>query len=139
MTTKLKAVKDSGESAIATKIQGTPNSTITALENLISHLPQADIPLDHFFSDGLYGRKMTMPASALLVGKTHKHNHFAILLKGEVAVTSRQGRALFVAPYVFNVVAGDKRAFFSVTEVEWLTIHATDETDIKVLEDTLVD
>jgi len=125
------------ELAIATKIKGTENSTVQALENLICALPQADFPLDHFFSDGIYARKMTAPASALLVGKTHLHNHLAILLKGQVAIHSRNGIAIYQAPYVINVLAGDKRAFFAVTEVEWITIHATEETDLDVLEENL--
>jgi hypothetical protein len=114
------------------------NATVHALEKLLLALPQADLPLDHFFSDGIYARKLTMPVGALLTGATHKQNHLAILLKGQVAINSRQGTAVFNAPYVVNVIAGDKRAFFAVTEAEWITIHATDETDIEVLEATLV-
>lgn len=96
------------------------------------------IPIDHFFSDGLYARKMTMPAGALLVGKEHKQAHLAILLKGQVAVHSKQGECIYAAPYIVNVLPGDKRAFYSVTEVEWMTIHATEETDINIIESTLV-
>lgn len=137
MQTNIDIKKSSKGTLGITHMKVTENSTVKAIETLIKVLPQGELPIDHFFSDGLYARKMTMPASTILTGKTHNHNHLAILLKGEVAVHSRQGTAVYKAPYVVNVVAGDKRAFFSVTEVEWITIHATEETDITKLENEL--
>lgn len=125
------------ESAISTGVVTTENAPIKAMEAFIAALPQAEFPLDHFFSDGLYARKMTMKPSCLLVGHEHKQNHLAVLLKGQVAVKSKQGTAVYNAPYVVNVLVGDKRAFFSVTEVEWMTIHATTETDLNVIQKTV--
>lgn len=125
------------EVAIKTVIRGVENAPIKALEKFMLALPQEEAQLDHFFSDGLYARKMTMNAAELVVGHTHNQSHLAILLKGQVAVHSRNGTAVFNAPYITNVLAGDKRAFFAVTEVQWMTIHATLETDIDVLEQTL--
>jgi hypothetical protein len=121
-----------------TNIVPQQNATVHALEKLLLALPQAELPLDHFFSDGIYARKLTMPVSAILTGATHKQNHLAILLKGQVAINSRQGTAVFNAPYVVNVIAGDKRAFFAVTEAEWITIHATDETDVELLRTQII-
>jgi hypothetical protein len=85
-----------------TNIVPQQNATVHALEKLLLALPQAELPLDHFFSDGIYARKLTMPVSAILTGATHKQNHLAILLKGQVAINSRQGTAVFNAPYVVN-------------------------------------
>lgn len=137
MANELQQLKDGN--AINFKAKGKPNATLHALDKLIEALPQADLPLDHFFSDGIYMRVMTLEPSTLLTGKTHKHNHLAILLEGQVAVHSRQGTAVFEAPYIVNVLAGDKRAFFSVTKVKWATVHATEETDLELLEQTLVE
>ncbi|MBM84446.1 MAG: hypothetical protein CMM47_00660 [Rhodospirillaceae bacterium] len=122
-------IEPAPETAIATKIQATENASVKALQALVSALPQSELPVDHFFSDGLYLRKLTLPPKALAVGREHKHNHLAIVLKGQVAVHSKQGTAYYSAPYILNVMAGDKRAVFTVTEVEWVTIHATDLTD----------
>ena len=71
--------------------------------------------------------------------KTHKHNHIAVLLEGTVQVVSKYGTAVFEAPYIANINVGDKRAFNSITRVKWMTIHATDETDLDKLELELVE
>lgn len=105
----------------------------------IEKLEQIEIPIEHFFSDGLYGRHMTVEADGIVVGKVHKHPHFAILLEGTVRVSSKYGTALYSAPYVINVNAGDKRAFYAVTKVKYMTVHATSETDLDKLEQELVE
>jgi len=113
--------------------------TIRRFERAISDRPQIDIAVDHFFSDGVYGRVMDMPASTALVGATHKHNHLAILLSGTVLVSSKYGKVTYQAPAIVNVFAGDKRAFFAITDVSYMTIHVTDETDLDKLEQELVE
>jgi hypothetical protein len=115
------------------------NSSVHAFQALLDLLPSDKniIPIDHFFSNGLYARKMTVPEGMALVGKTHKFDHLAILLKGTVTVHSRKGTAVYKAPYVVNVVAGDKRAFIANEDVEWITVHATAETDISKMEEYL--
>lgn len=105
----------------------------------IEKYDQIDIPIEHFFSEGLYGRHMTVPEDGVVVGKVHKHAHLAILLEGTVRVSSKYGTALYSAPYVINVNAGDKRAFHAVTKVKYMTVHVTDETDLDKLEQELVE
>lgn len=100
---------------------------------------QIDIPVEHFFSEGLYARHMTVEEDGVVVGKVHKHSHLAILLEGTVRVSSKYGTALYSAPYVINVNAGDKRAFYAVTRVKYITVHATNETDLEKLEQELVE
>jgi hypothetical protein len=122
--------------AVQTNTGGTPNATLIAMENLLNSLdrPEAEVAVDHFFSAGLYARKMILPPGVALVGIEHNHDHLAILVKGEVSITSKYGTAIFKAPYITNVIAGDKRGFFSVTEVEWMTVHATPETNLDTIE-----
>jgi hypothetical protein len=100
---------------------------------------QVEIPIEHFFSDGVYARHMTVQEDGIVVGKVHKHNHLAILLEGTVRVSSKYGTALYSAPYVINVNKGDKRAFYAVTKVKYITVHATEETDLDKLEQELVE
>ena len=49
----------------------------TMLE-LRTDMPEAE----HFFAPGMYGRRFTMPAGMLVVGKIHKHAHLMMVLKG---------------------------------------------------------
>lgn len=100
---------------------------------------QIEIPIEHFFSEGMYGRHMTVPQDGVVVGKVHKHAHLAMLLEGTVRVSSKYGTAVFSAPYVINVNKGDKRAFYAVTKVKYMTVHATNETDLDKLELELVE
>ena len=109
------------------------------VEDASRELPQLDIPVEHFFAPGTYGRMMIMEPGIYLVGKTHKHAHLAVLLEGTIQVISKYGSAIFEAPYIVNVNAGDKRAFKSLTKVKWMTIHATTETDLVRLESELVE
>jgi hypothetical protein len=41
------------------------------------------------------------------------------------------------APQVFVTPAGVQRAIYAHTEVEWLTVHACEETDVDVIEKLL--
>ena len=43
-------------------------------------------PLNHYFSDGIYVREITIPAGMVIVGKIHKHRHPNFLIKGKVMV-----------------------------------------------------
>lgn len=115
------------------------NFVPTVIQNEIEKHEQIDIPIEHFFSEGMYGRHMTVPEDGIVVGKVHKHSHLAILLEGTVRVSSKYGTAVYSAPYVINVNAGDKRAFYAVTQVKYMTVHATTETDLDKLEQDLVE
>lgn len=109
------------------------------IQSACENFPQIDVPVEHFYSDGVYCRMMIMEPNTYLVGKTHKHNHIAVLLEGTVQVVSKYGTALFDAPYIANINIGDKRAFNSITKVKWMTIHVTNETDLEKLELELVE
>ena len=116
-----------------------PNHVAKDLIGLIGACKQAEVPIEHFFSEGMYGRMMTLEPNTYLVGKTHKHAHLAMLVEGRVEVISKRGAAIYHAPYVVNVEAGDQRAFRSLTKVKWITVHATIETDLDQLELQLVE
>ena len=59
---------------LATKIPD--KEQIGRLQEEVSKLPQTEPLTEHYFSNGMYCRKMFMPAGMLLVGKAHKQDHF---------------------------------------------------------------
>jgi hypothetical protein len=120
-------------------VEKNTNHDTKKIQDVLEGVEQLDIPVEHYFSAGTYCRMMIMDAGVLLVGKTHKHDHMAVLLEGSVQVVSKYGTATYDAPYIVNVLAGDKRAFHSLTKVKWMTIHATDETDLVRLESDIVE
>lgn len=105
-------------------------SKVVELEERINNLDEkfkikpADCPLKHMFSDGMYVREVTVPAGTLVIGKIHKHQHPAFLLKGEaIVVTEYDGIKEMKGPCSFISEAGVKRAVFAKTELIWTTVH----------------
>lgn len=94
---------------------------------------------EHFIVPGLlYGRKTNVIAGATILSAVHKVPHITVALKGIATVVDEKGdkRDVF-APNVFITPAGVQRAIYAHTEVEWLTVHACEETDIEVIEKLL--
>lgn len=101
-------------------------------------LPQVDIPIEHFFCEGVYARKMTMPKDAAVVGKIHLHSQINILSKGDVSVVTENGLIRMKAGDHMVCPKGSKRAFYAHEESVWTVILRTDETDVEKIEDEFV-
>ena len=119
-------------------------SQVVELEEKINNLDKefkikaADCPLKHLFSEGMYVREVTVPAGTLVIGKIHKHEHPAFLLKGEAfVITEYDGIKEMKGPCSFISPAGVKRAVFAKTELVWTTVHLNPEniTDLEKLEE----
>jgi hypothetical protein len=112
------------------------------VETLLSHtltLPQVDSQTKHYFGPGIYIREVTMPAGTVVIGKPHRKEHMCVMLQGRMVVVLGDGtKQELVAPLTFVGSAGRKVAYILETTV-FQNILATDETDIEVLENMLVD
>lgn len=95
-------------------------------------------PLEHLFGDGLYIRKITMPAGMLLTSKIHKKTHPYFILQGDVTVLTEEGEVRIKAPYAGMTKAGTKRVLYIHEETVWVTVHATTETDLGKIEDEII-
>lgn len=111
---------------------------ITEFEDKLKNVPGvlgADpYPLEHAFADGLYIRKLTVPADTLTVTKIHAVNHAFFLQKGTISVLTEDGVKKFTAPYQGITKAGTKRIIYHHDEVIFSTVHSTKETDINKIE-----
>lgn len=112
-----------------------------AMADAIASGDQVEIKGDtqHYIVPGLlYGRRTKVPAGATIISAVHKVPHITVALKGIATVYDENGdkRDVF-APNVFITPAGVQRAIYAHTEVEWLTVHACQETDIEVIEQLL--
>ena len=95
-------------------------------------------PLNHYFSDGIYVREITIPAGMVIVGKIHKHRHPNFLIKGKVMViTEQKGEEILEGPCFMMSEGGTKRALYAVTDLVWTTIHhnPTNTQDLDKIED----
>lgn len=108
------------------------------LETSCKEQPQVEVPVEHFFAGGVYGRQVTIPANSLLVGKIHKHEQINVLLRGVIDVATEDGVVRLTAPHTFISPAGVKRAGWTVTETVWLTFHGTESRDLTEIEDAFI-
>lgn len=115
-------------------------SKILGLQSVMMELPQLDIPIQHYFAPGLYLREMTMPASAVVIGKIHKTEHLCILAQGRVTVVTEDGKKEYAAPAIIHSMPGTKRALYALDEVVWINCHhnPTEERDPAKIEGIFV-
>jgi hypothetical protein len=112
--------------------------SIQRLEQEILQCVPADMPLEHFFADGLYARALHIPKNCVLTGAIHKREHINILAKGDITVVTEDGPKRITAPYVMVSRPGTKRAGFAHEDTVWITVHACDEKDVEKVEQLLV-
>lgn len=111
---------------------------IAQLEELLKTAPQIDLPVNHHFSKGVYGREMPIPKGSLLVGKIHKHQTMNVLSKGELSVLSQDGVMRLKAPHIFVSSPGAKRVIYAHEDSIWTCFHGTHETDLEKIEEEFI-
>tara|TARA_R100001594_G_scaffold123799_1_gene160379 strand:+ start:6639 stop:7217 length:579 start_codon:yes stop_codon:yes gene_type:complete len=95
-------------------------------------------PLRHFFGDGIYIREIFNPAGEVVITKIHKVNHPFFLMKGTMSMLTDEGEQRISAPFYSITKAGTKRLIYAHTDCIFVTVHATDKTDIKEIEKDII-
>jgi len=118
---------------------------ILRFEEALSKVPGAtfgdspEMPLKHSFAPGVYVREIFLPKGHLLTGKIHRHAHPNFLMSGEVLVyTEGAGAQRLKAPLSMISPAGTKRVIVALEDTVWITVHATQETDMQKIEDEVI-
>jgi len=111
---------------------------IFAAEAFMREQPQVEIPVKHYFSQGVYAREITIPAGVILTGDIHKFTQLNILSKGRMQVYTEEGIREVEAPFTVVSPPGTKRIAHTLTECVWTTIHGTDETDVSEIEKVFI-
>ena len=112
---------------------------IDLLEAEMVKYPQAELETEHFFSPGMYCRRVYRPAGTLIVGKVHKEPHFFLCAKGEIIAWTESGMKRLQAGDVIESKPGTKRVTLAVTDAIGITIHRTDKTDLDEIEAELIE
>jgi hypothetical protein len=116
---------------------------ILDIERKITEIPGATFgddvaPLDHIFGDGLYIRKIVMPAGMLLTSKIHKKDHPYFIMEGLVTVLTDEGETTIKAPFAGMTKAGTKRVIYVHERTVWITVHAISKTNLKDIEEEII-
>ena len=112
---------------------------IERLQAEMVKMRQLELQTDHFFSPGMYCRRVYRPAGTLIVGKVHKQPHFFLCAKGEIIAWTENGMKKMQAGDVIESKAGTKRVTMATMDSIGITIHKTDKTDLDEIEAELVE
>ena len=95
-------------------------------------------PIKHKFCNGLYIREIFNPAGQLLVTKIHKKEHPFFLMKGKMSILTEDGVKHIQAPHHGITKPGTKRIIYTHTDCVFVTVHATDKTDVDEIEKEVI-
>lgn len=112
---------------------------ICKLQAAMSAMPQLEVVTEHYFSGGMYCRKLFRPAGALIVGKVHKKSHLFMCALGEIVAWTENGMRTLRAGDVIESKPGTKRVTLALTDAIGITIHRTDLTDLAEIEAELIE
>lgn len=115
------------------------HAKIDALEQLMMSVPAVECPVFHRFTKGLYTREYHARAGTIQTSKIHRTEHQFILSKGRVTVWSDEGQVTLEAPYHGVTKPGTRRVLFVHEDIIWTTFHATEETDVDVIESQIIE
>lgn len=112
---------------------------IERLQHEMMQMPQAELETEHYFSGGMYCRKLIRPAGTLIVGKVHKKDHFFLCAKGQIIAWSENGMVTLNEGDVIASKAGTKRVTLAVTDAIGITFHKTNKTNLDKIEKELIE
>lgn len=111
---------------------------IEALEGALLAGPTVEPEVIRHFFPGVMMQEMRAPAGGCIIGHEHKTEHANILLSGRIRVWIDGEEKELTAPEIVRSSAGTRKAAIALTDVTWLTIHPTKETDPAKLEKQLI-
>jgi len=121
---------------------------LQAIKNKLFTKPPESVEcfLEHFFSDKIYIRQLTMPGGAFVKGERHKTTHLNCIIKGKVIVYDMVNEKLVALdatykPIIFESKAGVSKTLYIHQKTIWQTIHENPDNcqNIPTLEKSLVD
>ena len=112
---------------------------INALQAEMVNMPQAELKTDHYFSGGMYCRRVFRSAGTLIVGKIHKEDHLFMCASGQIMAWTENGMKTLNAGDIVESKAGTKRVTLALTDAIGITIHKTNEKDLEIIEKQLIE
>ena len=110
---------------------------VEELEGKLLELPQVDVPVTHHFQDGIYMREITLPAGTIAIGASHVSDCINMMLTGCMSLMVGGEMMELRAPAIFTGKARERKVAYTKERSTFVTIHATTETNVDVLDATL--
>ena len=108
-----------------------PQLNVQKFEEMVSNLPQAHIPMRHYFAGGIYAREMTLSAGVSVVGAVHRTEHLCTISQGRLLVSDGENSKEMSAPHTFVSKPGTQRVGYGLETTVWTTYHNVGgETDL---------
>jgi len=119
--------------AIAQLVEG-HGEKLDQLEAEMHRLPQQSCSVRHIFAPGMYIREVSIPGGTYVVTHKHREPHLNVFVQGSGTMIMCDGRHQpMKAPMTFVSQPGRKVGYVE-TDLVWLNVWATNETDIEKLE-----
>ena len=114
--------------AFAAQAPMDPREVRDRLETLLAEMRQnslkAELPLNHYHTDGLYARELLLPKGTFAIGEIQKFPHVSVISKGEISMLNEDGGVTRVkAPCTIVSKPGVRKCGFAHEDTVWTTIH----------------
>lgn len=110
---------------------------LLACERAILEQPQVEIPVKHYFVNGMYAREVFIPKGTVLTGAIHLTEHLCVM-NGDLEISSEAGRRRLTGYHMFVSYPGEKRIGYAHEDTIFTTLHATPITTVDEVERALV-
>lgn len=126
------------ETALVNAISVT-NMDVERIEDaLLKQGAECNCPLTHRFAPGVYLREIFMEKGLFVIGHEHKTEHFNIVLSGRASVLMNGHVEHIKGGDVFTSQPGVRKVLVIHEDMRWQTVHPTQSTDLKTLENELI-
>ena len=115
------------------------DEAIDALQVRMMEMPEAELPVTHRFTPGLYIREIFRPAGALVTSKVHRTQHPFTISKGSCDVWVDGAWVHLRAPHTGITMPGTRRVLRIYEDTVWTTYHPTDLTDVDAIEAAIIE
>lgn len=95
------------------------------------------VEVEHVFLPGLYIKRSKIKAKSYGSKHIHSYDHLSVLSSGVARVVAGKIGTTYRAGAYILIKAGVVHQVEALTDICWLCIHPTEETDIKKLEETI--
>lgn len=85
----------------------------------------ADPGVEHFFSTGVYAKRMTLLKGFEAFSHSHNYDHISILAKGRARVTTDGTDQIYEQGACIEIKAGVHHRIQALEDVTWFCIHSS--------------